>query len=81
MLLDVATAAKARGLELHPDETKIISSPTKRRGAAGASQVQVGGMNIEVLPYAASVKYLGRHITFDSCHEKEIQHRIASAWR
>ena len=81
MLLDVATAAKARGLDLHPDKTKIISSLTKRRGAAGTSQVQVGDMNIEVLPYAASVKCFGRHIAFDSCHEKEIQHRIASAWR
>ena len=38
-------------------------------------------MKIEVLLFSASIKYLGRKITFDKCHETEIGHRIACAWR
>ena len=81
MLSDISIAAKSRGLELHPDKTKIISSLTRRSGRNRASHVQVNGMNIEFLPYSSSVKYLGRKISFDTCHTTEVDHRIACAWR
>jgi hypothetical protein len=81
MLSDISIAAKSRGLELHPDETKNISNLTRRSGRSRASHVQVSGMNIEILPYSSSVKYLGRKITFDTCHTAEVDHRIACAWR
>jgi hypothetical protein len=81
MLSDIAAAAKSRGLELHPDKTKIISSLSQRRGRAKTSHVQVLDMQIEILPYSSSVKYLGRKITFDKCHAAEVDHRIACAWR
>jgi hypothetical protein len=38
-------------------------------------------MSLEVLPYNAAVKYLGRMITFDNCHEAEVKNRLACAWK
>lgn len=81
MLHDAATVAKSRGLELHPDKTKKISNVTQKRVRSSASHANVMGMSIEILPYSASLKYLGRMITFDACHSNEVENRIACAWR
>ena len=74
-------AAKRRGLELHPDKTKIVCNLTKRRGRWGVSHAQVLDMKIEILLYFSSVKYLGRMITFSQGNAREIHNRIACAWK
>ena len=81
MLQNLANAARARGLELHPDKTKIISNVTRKRGRSCAKHVEVLDRRIAVWPFSASVKYLGRKITFDCCHPTEVSNRIACAWR
>ena len=81
MLHDIIAAAKSRGLELHPDKTKVISSVSQRRGRGNASHAQVMDMRIEILSYSSSVKYLGTKISFDACHAAEIENRIACAWK
>ena len=81
MLRDVAIAARTRGLELHPDKRKIVSSLAKRRSRGNTSHAQVLDMCIKILPFSTSVKYLGRKITFDECHTAEVENWIACAWR
>ena len=81
ILHDIIAAAKSRGLELHPDKTKIISSVSQRRGRGNASHAQVMDMRIEILYYSSSAKYLERKISFDACHAAEIENRIACAWK
>ena len=49
MLGQLNDAAAARGLELHPDKTKILSSKTRRIGKEAATHADVNGMQIEIL--------------------------------
>ena len=46
-----AIAPKTRGLELHPDKTKIISSLAKRRGRGNTSHAQDLDVCIQILPF------------------------------
>ena len=79
MLSDLVVAARRRGLELHPDKTKIITNATRRQ-RSGMRSMDVVGMQIEVLPSGASIKYLGKMITFDHSTREEIGNRIKNAW-
>ena len=65
MLGDIIGAAKQHGLLLHPEKTKIMSNLTRRAGRCKGPNVDVGGMKVEILPYAGAVKYLGQMISFD----------------
>ena len=40
MLAGIVVAARARGLELHPDKTKTLSNVSKRRGRAAKATVR-----------------------------------------
>ena len=44
MLAQVITAAKERGLELHPDKTKIMSKATERTGRGKDKHVKVDNL-------------------------------------
>ena len=79
MLHIVQVETQECGLELHPDKTKIISS-TNRENRPRNKFVQVGDMKIEVLGRAFTIKYLGRQITFEEPHTKELSNRIKCAW-
>ena len=81
MLSDIAAAAARRGLELHPGKTKIMTNCTRRCGRAKEGYVDIGSLRIEVMPFAASVKYLGAEITFANSTSDEVTHRIGAAWR
>ena len=51
MLGDVVAAPKRRGLELHPDKTKILCNKSVRSGRISRPYLDVGDMRVEVLPY------------------------------
>ena len=61
-------------------KTKIITNATRAQGRPKSGYLDVEGMQIEVLPYASTVKYLGKHITFASSTCDEITRRIQTAW-
>lgn len=81
MLQEFITATLKRGLELHPDKTKILSNTTRRTGRGKEQHATCGEMNIEILPLSGSTKYLGRKVSFDKVQETEIENRIANAWK
>ena len=60
MMTDVIDAAALRGLEVHPDKTKVMCNRCVRKGRLATKYVEVRGMRVEVLPHTASCKYLGR---------------------
>ena len=80
MLNDLAEEASVVGLQLHFGKTKIISNMQARRGASEAKHVTVLGQDVEVLPFADSVTYLGREVSFKDHQDLELQNRIAKAW-
>ena len=79
MLRVIQIETQECGLELHPDKTKIISS-TNRENRPRCKFVKVGDMKIEVLGRSVAVKYLGRQITFEEPHTKELNNRVKCAW-
>ena len=81
MLGDIITEARKRGLELHPDKTKILSNTVRRTGRSAAKYADVEGLRIEILPHDGSVKYLGQKISFSDPHKIELENQIAAAWR
>ena len=81
MLNDLHDIAGRCGLELHPDKTVILSNLSTRRGRQAPKSVEVGGRNVQVLPYTDTTKYLGRKLTFNDHHAVEIDNRLATAWR
>ena len=81
MLQDVRAAARERGLELHPDKTKILSNATLRTGRPKATSTSIDDMDIGIVPLSGAWKYLGRQISFFNTHETEIDHRISTAWK
>jgi len=81
MLADVCAGAENVGLQLHPDKTKILHNIQRRRPTTQPEHVQVCELNIEVLPFSASQKYLGRKLTFHQPTDTEVESRIAIAWK
>ena len=77
MLSDLVVAAKKRGLELHPDKTKIMRNTSCRQ----ITSLRVQGMELEVLPVEGATKYLGRKISFRKNTQVEVTHRIELAWK
>jgi hypothetical protein len=81
MLEDISSAACSRGLELHPDKTKILSNQSVRGGRTTEQNVHINGMSIEILPYSSGTKYLGRLINFADFTQTELDNRISQAWK
>ena len=70
----------AVGLHMHESKTKILTSP----GSCEQASVNVRGLPIEVLTHAASHRYLGRMLSFDTSTraETEVNNRIKLAkWK
>lgn len=80
MLAQLSAEALKRGLELHPDKTKIMSNATKQTGRGKDKQATIGNMHIEILPLHGTLKYLGRIISFENTHDVEVRNRIKTAW-
>ena len=81
LLASLSSAAKKRGLELHPDKTKIFSNTMRRTGRGKETHAEINGMSIQILPYEDSIKYLGRATSFHNTNATEIANRINAAWR
>eukprot|EP00959_Pyramimonas_sp_CCMP1952_P457250 9474584-Pyramimonas_sp.AAC.1 len=81
MIRDVMDAAQPCGLEIHPGKTKILHNMQERRPRSNPEQTVVNGSYIEILPYSATQKYLGRQITFRDPTTTEIESRINAAWK
>lgn len=77
MIKDLQTEAAKVGLNPHPDKTKILTNSA--RVATRKMAVQDG--SIDKLADDESVKYLGKRICMDGMHEKELDNRIAGAWK
>ena len=71
----------ARSLELRPQKTKILHNIESRRPRKIPEYTIVNNLNIEILPYSGSQKYLGRQFTFDKQACVEIDARIKAAWK
>eukprot|EP00973_Karenia_brevis_P066267 9211251-Karenia_brevis.AAC.1 len=76
MLSDLADEASQVGLEIHMGKTKILSASAPD----GGDKIQIGSVQIEILPPDKSITYLGRSVCMDSFNESELDHRIAKAW-
>ena len=81
LLTDIQREALATGLELHPDKTKILHNQRQRRTRRKPDIANINNLQIEILPYTESQKYLGRKFTFDQPHDAEVDSRIAAGWR
>eukprot|EP00959_Pyramimonas_sp_CCMP1952_P342740 7180188-Pyramimonas_sp.AAC.1 len=57
-----------------------MSNLTRRTGRASSRTARVQDMDIEILPYEGSLKYLGQLISFHSPMETEVHHRTRAAW-
>ena len=80
MLKEMVTAAQTHGLQIHPDKTKILSTLSERTGRARQRKVTIDGLDIEILPYIGSVKYLGQRISFDDAVSTEVKNRLKAGW-
>ena len=66
MLSDIRKSATAVGLLLHPDKAKVITNATKGTGRGKRTHATVDDMQNEIVPLKDPIKYLGRHVVFDS---------------
>ncbi|CAK0821887.1 unnamed protein product [Prorocentrum cordatum] len=80
MLQGIRDAARERGLELHPDKTKILSIATMCTGRPKEAAVKVDDLNIKIIPSSGTWEYLGRQISFSNTHETQIDHIVSMAW-
>ena len=80
MLEEVYREARACGLQLHPEKTKIITSTNRSGGRPHGRNIKIGDMKIEILTRETSMKYLGRKISFGEYHEDELASRIRAGW-
>jgi len=53
---------------------------TATKNAGRNRYADVNGMQVEIVPRAQPVKYLGAHISCESRQELELKHRIRAAW-
>ena len=81
MLTQLQQEARQYGLELHPDETKILTNLSKRRGRNARTSVDINGSPVAIIHYHQHLKYLGRKLSFDEYHKTELDNRIAAGWR
>ena len=78
MLKELMQEARAYGLQVHEEKTKILWNG-EGRGTKQKS-VEVENRRFDVLPKDGSTMYLGRLLSFTTTHEVEIEHRIKKAW-
>ncbi|CAK0856403.1 unnamed protein product [Prorocentrum cordatum] len=81
MISDVRSVALTTGLEIHPDKTKLLHNLRDRKPTTAPEFPVVDGMQIEVLFFSGTQKYLGRQSTFCDQAEVEIESRIKAAWK
>ena len=81
MLQDVVKAARLRGLELHPGKTKVMCNKSVRTGKISRRTLDVNDLQIEILPFSGSLKYLGRLVNLEFWDAVELNNRIALAWK
>ena len=79
MLGEIVHAAALRGLEVHPDKTKNLCNKRVRTGGVATNLIDIRGLQIEVLPYQAGCKYLGRMLTLENWDRAELDHRVRCA--
>ena len=78
MLEDLIVEARACGLEVHPDKTKVLWNGFGRGSAC--EQVTVPGQAFEVLKPEAATMYLGRLFCFRETHDVELCSRVNKTW-
>jgi len=81
MLSDLHHHARDCGLELHPDKTTVTTNVSRGRGRTTKTHINIGDMRIQMLKYHEHATYLGRVLSFDSYHAKELDNRIATGRR
>ena len=77
MLSHLSVEAAKFGLRINFDKTKVL---TWNDLSQGASSVNIGGRQVEILEESVAERYLGRKISCDGWHEAELSNRIAAAW-
>ena len=77
MLHHLQKSAAKFGLKIHFGKTKVM---TWNSLAHSRPSVSVGGESVTILDEAASERYLGRKLAFQSCQEVEIANRLAAGW-
>ena len=80
MLKEIQQEALRVGLELHPDKTKILHNIQRRKPTQQPETTRINDMNVEILGYGASQKYLGRQLAFRTPTETELSNRTSTAW-
>ena len=76
MLSDFKRSTESVGLEIHPNETKILSNQDVRR----QKEATIDNIKVEVLRRSECAKYLGDTITFELQETTEIKNRLRTAW-
>ena len=76
MMSDIQAEAALHGLQLHPEKTKVLTNARQQLRAS----IHHGPSSIEVLGPSGAVKYLGRKLAIQDCHDDEFNNRIAAAW-
>eukprot|EP00973_Karenia_brevis_P036586 5043515-Karenia_brevis.AAC.1 len=78
MIADLISGATHVGLQLHMGKTKVLTNCVH----ADRTPIAIQGKHVEVLSMGQGTKYLGRLLCLESSHhDREIDHRIAGAWR
>ena len=57
-----------------------MSKNREGRKQSHTTSVYIAGSPVEVLHPTESTKYLGRALTFNDYHERQINHRVAAGW-
>ena len=76
MLSDFNSSTESLGLEVHPNNTEILSNQDVRR----QKEATIDNMKVEVLRRSERAKYLGQTITFELQETMEIKNRLRTAW-
>ena len=76
MLSDFKSSTESLGLEVHPNNTEILSNQDVRR----QKEATIDNMKVEVLRRSERAKYLGQTITFELQETMEIKNRLRTAW-
>eukprot|EP00973_Karenia_brevis_P032310 4452922-Karenia_brevis.AAC.1 len=80
MIRDLTTTVAQIGLEIHPDRSKILTN-ARPHAKSTDEHLIVDNMSIQILPHTASVKYLGKLLTFWNPQQTELDNRVSAAWR
>ena len=79
MLKDLQEEAAPRGLQLHPDKTKILTNAKRQRRTQTSTSINES--KIDILTQHDTAKYLGRKLTLHNYNRTELDNRVAASWR